>query len=242
MIPFRDSVKATRFPWVVLFLSLALAAFYVWELRMGSIRRVELFEEQGLVPYRFLAVWKGALGGGAVSNLGLFHDGIVAVFGAMFLSLGPVQLVTVVGVLYLFGDNVEGRMGHGLFLLFVALARVWTAVSQCVLLPQGVQSLTTTDGIATACLVAYLCLFRKACVQFLVPLLIVFPIIELPAFLVLPVYAILEVPPVRGCLGFLEAHGILWQGHVGAVAAGLLLGPAFAFLGRNAAGKGQRKS
>ena len=84
-------------------------------------------------------------------------------------------------VLFIFGDNVEDRMGGGRYLIFYLLSGVAAALMETFILPGSSVPMIGASGAIAGVLGAYLILYPRARVASLVPILFIFTIIEIPA-------------------------------------------------------------
>src|SRR5919201_1417409 len=118
MIPLRDTIPSSSFPVVTIGLITMNVLAFLYELSLG--RELDVFVmKYGVVPYTFVHAgqWQ------QVSLLGRFHPLLVS----MFLHGGWLHLLGNMLYLWIFGDNVEDRLGHGRFLLFLRGAATITA-------------------------------------------------------------------------------------------------------------------
>src|SRR5687767_1047828 len=102
MLPLRDDIPADRFPVVTISLIVANVLAFVHELRLGPEIEAALFQ-YALIPARYTTP-------GEPLNFMPF-------FTSMFLHGGWIHLIGNMWTLWIFGDNVEDRLGHGRFLL-----------------------------------------------------------------------------------------------------------------------------
>ena len=103
MIPLYDTIHSRSFPFVNWMLIIANVAFFLIEVALGTDAEW-LVATFGVVPARLLA------------NPGL--DQIATLFSSMFLHGGWSHLLSNMLALFIFGDNVEDRMGGGRYLTF----------------------------------------------------------------------------------------------------------------------------
>ena len=144
----------------------------------------------------------------------------------MFLHGGWLHLLSNMWMLWVFGDNVEDRLGRFVFVFFYLVGGVVAILVQWATDPSGAQPVIGASGAVAAVLGAYLITFPSAKVRTLV--FLGFPLLfDLPAFLVLGAWFAMEV------LSGLQAWGapegvqvsIAFWAHVGGFLAGVLLMP-----------------
>lgn len=211
MIPLRDDVRPERRPLVTWALILANVLLFLVELGQGH-RLEAFFMEHGLVPARVLdaRTWKEFDWQVQVGPL-VSH---------MFLHGGWLHLIGNMWFLHIFGDNVEGRLGHVRFLVFYLLCGVAAAAAQIASGPDSFVPMVGASGAVAGVLGAYLLLYPHARVFTLVPFIIFVQFVELPAFLFLGFWALLQF--FRGTAELVggATEGVAWWAHVGGFAFG----------------------
>ena len=115
---------------------------------------------------------------------------IVTVFTAMFVHGGLAHLIGNMLFLWIFGDNVEDRLGHGRFLLFYVLCGFAAAFAQVALDPTSLVPMVGASGAIAGVMGAYLVLYPHSRVLMLFP----FPIFlfELPAVVFLGMWFLMQ--------------------------------------------------
>jgi membrane associated rhomboid family serine protease len=144
----------------------------------------------------------------------------------MFLHGGWAHLIGNMVYLWIFGDNVEDRLGHGRYLAFYLLAGVAAGLAHAYLNPGSAIPTVGASGAISGVLGGYLMLFPHARVLTLVPVLFFFDVVELPALLYLGFWFVMQV--VSGALASALAEaagGVAWWAHVGGFVVGMALGP-----------------
>jgi membrane associated rhomboid family serine protease len=146
---------------------------------------------------------------------------LLSVLTAMFLHGGLLHLLGNMLFLFVFGNNVEDRLGRVRYLLFYLacgyLATYGFALSQ----PSSEETLVGASGAIAGVLGAYLVLFPRARVTSLIPFLFFIPI-WLPAWVVLGSWFVLQWLYVQGA-GTAEGAGVAYLAHVVGFVAGVLL-------------------
>ena len=209
MIPLRDDNPSQSAPTVVRALIALNVVAFLFELSLGRGLNEFVFGF-GVVPLRFAYAFTGDLP---------LAPAIGTAFSSMFLHGGWLHLLGNLWYLWIFGDNVEDRLGHWRFLLFyLAGGLVAAAVHIVFNLGSRVPTIGASGAIA-AVLGAYAVLFPRARVVTLVPIFFFFQIIALPAMLVLALWFVIQF--VNGWLGV--GGEIAWWAHVGGFIAGAIL-------------------
>lgn len=219
MIPLRDSIPSRSFPVVNTLLILLNVLVFLFEVSMGPNALNRFIVTFGLVPVRFWAA------GGIAAWL--------TILTSMFLHGGWLHLISNMLALYIFGDNVEDRVGHFRYLIFyllggslAALAHAWAYASSQV-------PTVGASGAIAAVLGGYLLLYPRARVLTLIPIFFFIQIVEIPALLYLGFWFFSQL--LNGSLALaastFQGGGVAWWAHIGGFVAGLVLVRVFA-LGR----------
>jgi membrane associated rhomboid family serine protease len=217
VIPLGDSVPIRSWPVV----TWGLIGINVWvffhELALGS--DLEAFiQVWGFVPARYFLL--------AATAPGEWADRYVPLFSSMFLHGGWAHLIGNMIYLWIFGDNVEDRLGHLRYLVFYLLSGVAAALAQAYLFPDSTIPTVGASGAISGVLGAFLVLFPTARVFTLVPLLLFFPVVELPAVLYLGFWFLMQLMSGTVSLTVVsDAGGVAWWAHVGGFVVGLVVAP-----------------
>lgn len=217
MIPLNDNVRRQTF-WFSTFALIALnTAVFIYELSLGpSINRFIL--AFGLIPARYSTPHGDIL----IAGLAEF---IVPVFTSMFIHGGWFHLLGNMLFLFVFGRSIEDRFGHGEFLLLYFVCGFGAAVAQ-IIFNMGSQAPTIgASGAIAGVLGAYLVSFPTARISTLIPLIIIFWVIRIPAFLVLVYWFAIQFLAGQRMLTIESATGggVAWWAHVGGFVLGMLL-------------------
>lgn len=216
MIPLRDANPSRTVPFVTYGIIAVNVLVFLFELAMGS-QVGGLFMEFGVVPYRVSA----SLGDGGID------PGAWLSFGtSMFLHGGWMHLIGNMLFLHVFGDNIEDRCGHGRFVLFYLLAGAAAAATQVAVHPSSEMPMVGASGAIAGVLGAYVILFPRARVLTLLPIVIFFQLIELPAYLFLGLWFLMQI--ASGVLSLrigADAGGVAWWAHIGGFLSGALFLP-----------------
>jgi membrane associated rhomboid family serine protease len=209
MIPLRDTIRSRRFPVVNWLIILANAAAFYYELRIDPPALNGFIHTWGLVPAQFWAEPQSAW---------------LTLFSAMFLHGGWLHIISNMWILFIFGDNVEDRMGSGGYLVFYLLSGVAAGLLQAFLLPDSPVPMIGASGAIAGVLGAYLVLYPRARVLSLVPILFIFTLIEIPAPIFLLFWFASQL--FSGVLSLsgvgAAGSGIAWWAHIGGFVFGLL--------------------
>jgi len=207
MIPIRDTLRPRRFPFVNWLIILANALAFYYELRIGPSALNGFLNTWGLIPARLWAETQVSW---------------PTIFSAMFLHGGWFHILSNMWVLFIFGDNVEDRMGGGRYLAFYLLSGVAAGLMQAFLLPGSSAPMIGASGAIAGVLGAYLVLFPRARILSLVPILFIFTLIEIPALIFLLFWFASQLFSGFLALGGASGSGIAWWAHIGGFLFGIL--------------------
>lgn len=206
MLPLRDSLQSRTFPWVTVLLILANILVFMAASQLGAADN-RLLETLTFVPRRFFA-WRGET---------LDLERWRPLFTAMFLHANLFHLVSNLWFLWVFGDNVEDRLGHGRYLFFYVVCGVASFLVYGLSVPGSLVPALGASGAISGVLGAYLYLFSRARILTLVPIVIIPWLVELPAFVFLGLWFLIQffygtASPAAG--------GVAWWAHIGGFVAG----------------------
>jgi membrane associated rhomboid family serine protease len=127
--------------------------------------------------------------------------------------------------LWIFGDNVEDRMGHGRFVAFYLLCGAAAALAQTAMSPDSIVPMVGASGAVAGVMGAYFVLYPHSRIVTLVPILFFIHIMEVPAIIFLGVWFLLQfvsgVGSIAAATGGEPAGGIAFWAHVAGFIAGL---------------------
>ena len=230
MIPLRDTVRSRSFPVATVSLIAANFILFIQELRSSPQLLERIIFAYGLVPERFTH-WSDP-GGSPLSPWRL-----LPLVTCMFLHGGWLHLLGNMLYLWIFGDNVEDRLGSGRFVAFYLSCGVAAGLLQCWFDPDSPLPTIGASGAIAGVLGAYLLLFPRAKVMTFIPVLFLPWIVELPALLFLGVWFLAQLASGFFSLGRDLNGGVAWWAHVGGFLAGMLL---VAILPRARRGRAER--
>lgn len=215
MLPIADTVRSRSFPLVNWLLIAANILIFLAEPLLERGSRALIFD-LALVPARLLA------------DPGPRQ--LITLVTSMFLHAGWLHLFSNLLALYIFGDNVEDRMGSGRYLLFYLLCGLIAGLTHVFFNPDSRVPTVGASGAISGVLGAYFVLFPTARVTTLVVVLFLPLFIELPAIIYLGLWFLSQVfSGAFTIVAGLEAYsGVAWWAHAGGFLAGVLLVKVFA--------------
>ena len=153
------------------------------------------------------------------------HFSLVDVFTSLFVHAGIAHLAGNLLFLWIFGDNVEDRLGHGRFALFYVICGYVAAIAQTALRPDSLIPMVGASGAIAGVMGAYLVLYPHSRVLMLFP----FPpiLFELPAVFVLGFWFFMQFLSGIGTLPIFQggtiSGGVAFWAHVAGFVCGLAL-------------------
>jgi rhomboid family protein len=217
MFPIRDSVPSLSVPVVTRALILINAVVFFFELALPQEAVEELFYLFGLVPARFTDPdW--------AASVGLSGESYWPLLTHQFLHGGWLHLILNMWTLWIFGDNVEDRMGPVRFGFFYVACGVLAGLTHLLTNASSTLPSVGASGAIAGVLGTYLLLFPTARLVMMVPILFFPFFFELPAVLYLGFWFFSQL--YSGTLALVgpgQVGGIAWWAHVGGFVAGLLL-------------------
>src|SRR3989441_10087827 len=183
MIPFRDNIPSRSFPTITVSIIATNVFVFFYELSLGSRSFERFIMHYGVVPTTVLAWPQSHIPFTAVA---------LPFFTSMFLHGGWLHLIGNMWYLWIFGDNVEDRLGHFAYLIFYLLCGLGAGIVHTILNYQMVVPSVGASGAIAGVLGAYVGSYPRARVLTLVPLFCFIQMIEIPAVILLGLWFILQ--------------------------------------------------
>ena len=212
MIPVRDDNPTRETP-VVNYLLIAINVLvFVWMALMPEKGLEAFFYEHAMTPANYTD--------GSVT----FRD-VMDIFTSMFMHAGFAHIAGNMLYLWIFGDNVEDRVGHGRYLIFYLVGGVVADVAHFLTDPYSTIPTVGASGAIAAVLGAYLVYFpgRQIATFIPLPLGIFYKLTMVPAAVVLGFWFIFQLFDGVAALGGGDASGVAYWAHIGGFVAGILM-------------------
>ena len=217
MIPIKDTIPRGTYPFVTLSIIVVNVIVFLFELSLPEEGRNAFVYLFGLVPARYThPAW--------ARIMGLPLDTYWPFLTNMFLHGGWLHIIGNMWFLYLFGDNVEDRMGHARFFFFDLLAGIAANLVHFFVNPDSAMPVVGASGAIAGVMAAYLRLFPLARIVTLFPILFFPFFFEVPAYLFMGLWFFMQVFSGAVSLAATGAGGgIAWWAHIGGFAVGFAL-------------------
>ncbi|HIQ48369.1 MAG TPA: rhomboid family intramembrane serine protease [Aquifex aeolicus] len=217
MIPIKDINPSRSFPIVnitIIFLC-SVIWLYEWSLTkniiytiQGTMTKFEIFLSQwGLVPAELL-------------------EKPYTLITHMFLHGGWGHIIGNMWFLWVFGDNVEDKLGKLRYIVFYILCGLGAALTQTLISFSfgGTDvPMVGASGAISGVLGAYMKMFPNARILALVPIFIFFTLMELPALIFIGIWFFIQIVNGIVTLPFIGYGGVAWYAHIGGFLTGYLL-------------------
>ncbi len=212
MIPLRDTIRSRNYPFATYLLIILNVLVYSYQAIQGPDggRFIAVY---GLIPARFTHP--------ALIDYFGWGANLVSLLTFMFLHGGFWHLVGNMWSLYIFGDNIEDRLGPPRYLAFYLLAGVLSGLVHLFLHPQSRIPTVGASGAIAGVMGAYFLCYPGSRILTLIPIFIFPWLIEIPAFVFLGIWFVMQFLGAAGADG--SAGGIAWWAHVGGFVAGIVL-------------------
>jgi membrane associated rhomboid family serine protease len=203
MLPLRDVIPSRTTPYVTITIIVLNALAWFVEISMPREDLSVFLQVYGVVPAAFVP-----------STL----------LTSMFLHGSWSHVIGNMWYLWIFGDNVEDTLGHGRFVAFYLLCGIVAAFGQIVLAPASRLPMIGASGAIAGVMGAYFVLYPRSRVLTLIPLIIFWEIVELPAILLLGFWFLMQLFSA-GAIAVTASTGgggVAFMAHVAGFVAGLI--------------------
>lgn len=218
MLPLRDTLRPKSFPamnWTLIGLNILV---FLYEISLSPAGLARFTNAYGMVPARL-----------HLNNAALLLQNpspLITLLTAMFLHGGWFHILSNMWVLFIFGDNVEDRLGSFGYLIFYIMAGLIANLMQAFVFPTSQVPAIGASGAIAGVLGAYFLFYPTAKVLTLIPIFFIPWFINLPAVVFLGFWFVSQLYSGLFSLGGANAGGVAWWAHVG----GFLFGLFFALI------------
>ena len=205
MIPLRDTIPSRSTPVVTILIIIANVFVFLYMLSLDPYTQNHFIRQYALVPARF--------------NLS-------ALITSLFLHGGWMHIIGNMWFLWVYGDNVEDILGHGKYLVFYLLCGVIASATQYAISPDSQVPVLGASGAIAGVMGAYLIKFPHSRILTLIPIIVFWTTIEIPAVLILVYWFVLQFFSGIGSIGYSQAAsqgGVAFFAHIGGFIAGMIL-------------------
>ena len=214
MFPLRDDAPRHAFPFVTLALIAVNVAVFLYQFALYSSDPAagEAFALLfGAVPEKLTLALDGRYP---------IEQGLAPLVTSMFLHGGWGHLLGNMWFLWVFGDNVEDELGHGGYLGFYLACGVLASLAHYASTPLSPVPAVGASGAISGVMGAYVVRFPLARITTLLPIFILFYTIEVPAFVMLGYWFLIQFVSGAAEVGA-QGGGVAWWAHIGGFVAGV---------------------
>jgi len=208
LVPYKDDNPTDTYPFVTIGIIVLNVLVFGWQVFSPEGLRAAVFS-YGAVPSALMNFQ---------SNQPI--PPIATVLTSMFMHGGILHLGGNMLFLWIFGNNIEDKLGHVKFLLFYIVGGTIAAYSHAISAPASNVPMIGASGAVAAVLGAYIMLFPRAVVYNILFVGLIFRV-RLPALIVIGFWAIIQF--VNGIIeqGMMAGGGVAWFAHVGGFLFGM---------------------
>jgi membrane associated rhomboid family serine protease len=237
MIPLRDNIPSRSFC-VVNYLLIAVSVLaFLAQRNSNDITGTTVVEQFGMIPARVLhpeepVIVREAFQVRTPRGIQIVEKERMAVESAVppwltlltcvFLHGSWLHLLGNMWFLYIFGDNVEDRLGHLGYFVFYLAAGVTASGMHLITNSSSMIPTVGASGAIAGVMGGYFVLYPHARVLTLVPIIIFIQIIVIPAPIFLGIWFLLQFFQGTTSLGSVETGGVAWWAHIGGFVAGVV--------------------
>ena len=210
MFPYKDDNPTKSFPSVTIgIIVLNIVVFILQVLSSGDGQRIVF--AYGAIPHNIVSL----------ESTQPIHP-FLTIFTSMFMHGGLFHIFGNMLYLWIFGNNIEDRIGHFRFIIFYFFCGIIAAFSHTLAAADSNVPMIGASGAVSGVLGAYLLLFPYARVHTVIFLGFFVQTVQIPALIVIGFWAIIQI--VNGLItqGLLNQGGVAWFAHVGGFIAGLV--------------------
>jgi rhomboid family protein len=172
MIPLRDVIPSRTTPYITVLIIVINSLAWLYEVSLPRRALESFLQVYGVVPADF-------------------HG--YTLLTSMFLHGSWMHVLGNMWYLWIFGDNIEDQLGHGRFIIFYLLCGTAAALGQIAMDPTSTLPTIGASGAIAGVMGAYFVLYPRSRVLTLVPLIIIWEIVELPAILLLGFWFLMQL-------------------------------------------------
>jgi membrane associated rhomboid family serine protease len=219
MIPIRDTNRSETHPTVNQLIIAANVLIFLLEMAQGQ-RLNEFIYIYGLVPARY-----------SMPDIAAhFSKGqqVISFLSSMFLHGGFLHLLGNMWFLYIFGDNVEDRLGHFRYFVFYLLCGLASGFSHLAFNWHSNVPTIGASGAISGVMGAYFVLFPRSRILALIPIFFLLQFVEVPAYVFLGIWFVFQFLSAAGSSA--QSGGIAWWAHMGGFIFGIIFWKLFAML------------
>src|ERR1700722_11930360 len=215
MIPLRDMTPRSTIPVVTLLLIAVNVVVFLHQVSLPPAQAEAFVRLYGLVPAKIQL----ALAGRHYS----LADAFIPLFTSMFLHGGWLHILGNMWFLWIFGGQVEYRLGHFTCLVFYLICGLGSGLAQLAFSWGSKIPASGTSGAIAGVLGAYIVFYPSSRILTLVPLFIIWFTVQIPALVFIGLWFLIQFLSGVSSVGAASMGGVAWWAHVGGFLLGVLI-------------------
>ena len=210
MFPYKDDNPTNTYPFVTIGLIGLNILVFLLQL-MSDVDGKRIVYAYGAIPHNIVSF----------ESTQPIHP-LLTLFTSMFMHGGVFHILGNMLYLWIFGNNIEDRLGHFRFILFYLFCGIAAALSHTMVAADSGVPMIGASGAVSGVLGAYILLFPMARIHTIIFLGFFVQSVQIPALIVIGFWAIIQI--VNGLItqGMPNQGGIAWYAHAGGFLAGLI--------------------
>ncbi len=219
MIPIKDLNPSRSAPVVTILIIVFCILVFTYEILLPPDYREIFIRMFAVIPYEVMSGTDipppdPLTPYGNLVSYQYLHGGLLHIFGNMLF-------------LWVFGDNVEDRLGRVKYFLFYTFCGIVAALIQSVVSPNSTIPLIGASGAISGVLGAYVVLFPRAQIVTLIFIFFFVDVIVLPALLWIGIWFLIQFISALISINHLSMGGVAWFAHIGGFLTGIVLTKLF---------------
>jgi membrane associated rhomboid family serine protease len=219
MLPLKDDNPRRTTPVVNICLIIVNVIAFLYQVSLGPGAGQQFIFEFGMIPAKLPALFHSEV----PFDLKSLEWAFSPLLSSMFLHGGWLHLIGNMWFLWIFGDNVEDFFGRFKYLLFYLVCGIGAGLTHTLLNLNSTVPTVGASGAISGVMGAYIVLYPGARVLTLVPLVVFFFTVRLPAMVILGYWFVLQFLSGLGSLGAASQGGTAFWAHIGGFAIGALI-------------------
>jgi|SRR3984957_12081357 hypothetical protein len=216
MIPLKNLSPRLTFPAMTLLLIIANVLVYIYQVSLPDRAAEAFINLYGMVPARVSMALAG-------QHHVTFAQAFIPLFTSMFLHGGLLHILGNMWFLWIFGGQVEDRLGHFTYLVFYLICGLGSGIAQLAFSWGSKLPGIGASGAIAGVLGAYIVFFPSSRILTLVPLFIIWFTAQIPALVFIGLWFAIQFLSGIGSLGAASMGGVAWWAHVGGFLLGVLI-------------------
>jgi membrane associated rhomboid family serine protease len=201
MLPLRDVIPSRTTPYITVTIIILNALAWLYEVSMPQRDLNDFLYVYGVVPASFAPA---------------------TLITSMFLHGSWLHVIGNMWYLWIFGDNVEDRLGHGRYIVFYLLCGIVAGLGQIAIDPSSTLPTIGASGAIAGVMGAYFVLFPHSRVLTLIFLIFIWELVELPAVVLLGFWFLMQLFSAGARTASAGDGGVAFMAHVAGFVTGLV--------------------